>query len=288
MHYINEPLKNKVLSELDKTSFYNYFIDINIIRTKGETFEERFADIISDPNNLLIPRVDNAGFRENGITIMHNGVKVLSYGYYNEFSKILEINKGCHEPAEERMFREVLNFIPQNGIMIELGSYWAFYSIWFAKQIKNSKIFCIEPNISNLAIGKKNFELNHFDAEFINAFVNENDFRVSNFVKERNIEYIDILHSDIQGYEIYLMNDIENLLLQNKIGYLFISTHSNKIHNDCINMIKKCNYRIVANADFESETFCYDGIIVASRGFDLNIPYIFLGNRSKSRNIWDF
>ena len=47
--------------------------------------------------------------------------------------------------------------------MIELGSYWSFYTIWFNKVVKNAKNYCIEPDIDNLTIGKKNAELNNVD-----------------------------------------------------------------------------------------------------------------------------
>jgi hypothetical protein len=74
---------------------------------------------------------------------------------------------------------------------------------------------------------------------------------------------IDILHSDIQGFELQMLQDITKLLFQNRIKYLFISTHSNDLHYKCIKLLKECNYRIIASADFETDTFCYDGIIVA-------------------------
>jgi len=38
----------------------------------------------------------------------------------------------------------------------------------------------------------------------------------------KNIENIDILHSDIQGYELEMLEDISELLIQNKIKYLYL------------------------------------------------------------------
>ena len=45
-------------------------------------------------------------------------------------------NKGVHEPQEEKAFLEVLNYVEKGSTMIELGSYWGFYSLWFNKKIK--------------------------------------------------------------------------------------------------------------------------------------------------------
>ena len=66
---------------------------------------------------------------------MHNGLAVTAQGYYGAFSDILTANRGVHEPAEERLFAAVLAQIDPSraALMVELGSYWAYYSTWFSK-----------------------------------------------------------------------------------------------------------------------------------------------------------
>jgi hypothetical protein len=263
--------------ELD---YCDKLINHNINNTKGITFEDRFIDIISDPNNIFIKRCENAGTTENECVILHNGIKVVKNGYYGSFSKILVLNKGCHEPAEERMFELILQDIPENGTMIELGSYWAFYTIWFHKVIKQARNYCIEPELQNLNLGKQNCLLNNVtNVDFTQGFVGKNNISISNFVLEKKIDYIDILHSDIQGYELEMLQDITNLLVQNKIKYLFISTHSDNIHYKCIQLLQENKYRIIASADFETETFCYDGIIVACHSDNQKFGNYSIGNR---------
>ena len=44
---------------------------------------------------------------------------------------------------------------------------------------------------------------------------------------------------------------------------MFISTHSDYLHYKCIELLQENKYRIIASADFETDTFCFDGIIVA-------------------------
>ena len=138
-----------------------------------------------------------------------------------------------------------------------------------------------------MKIGIDNCKLNDVKADFTQGIIgNHRDdwpavrqIKVPDFVLEKNIEYIDILHSDIQGCELGLLQDITPLLNEKRIKYLFISTHSDDLHYNCLDALKKCNYRIIASADFETETFCYDGIIVACPKDIQTIKYTSLGCR---------
>lgn len=266
-------------SIIDKFNLCSIFTDYKIDNIKGLDMESRFIDVMSDPNNLFIPRKENAGTIEDNCIILHNGIKVVKESYYGDFINILIKNRGCHEPSEERLFSYVLKCIPENGLMIELGSYWAFYSIWFNKTIKNAKNYCIEPDENNLQIGIENCKINNVIADFSKGFISKNDIKVSEFIIEKNINYIDILHSDIQGYEYEMLEDIVNLLDNKLIKYLFISTHSDEIHYNCIKLLEDHSYRIIAAADFETETFCYDGIIVACHKENMELPTYNLGIR---------
>jgi len=44
--------------------------------------------------------------------------------------------------------------------MLEFGSYWAFYSMWFYREVPTARCFCIEPATHNIQMGKDNFALN--------------------------------------------------------------------------------------------------------------------------------
>lgn len=264
-------------------NFCSSLASTEINNAKGEGSELRFIDIMSDPNNLYIPRVRDAGKVEDGAVTLHNGIKVTRFGYYDTFSDILVKNGGCHEPSEERMFSEVLQYIPDNGTMIELGSYWAFYSIWFNKEVKNARNYCIEPSKEGIKVGIDNCLLNNITGiDFTEGFIGKNDLHLSQFVQEKGIDFIDILHSDIQGSEDDMIDDIVDLLKSKRIRYLFISTHSNDLHAKCLRVLNDCEYRIIAKADFETETFCYDGIIVACHKDNLEIPYTELGVRKNT------
>lgn len=260
--------------------FSDSFLDPSIHNKKGLSCEERHRDILSDPSNLLIPRVPEAGQTVSDYVVAHNGIKLVPE-YYGDFFNIMKVNKGCHEPSEERMFGAVLPFIQSGGIMLELGCYWAFYSLWFATVVKDAKNFCVEPSDEARRIGERNFALNGKTATFLPGLVgeSESDFRVSQFMKTNNITFLDLLHSDIQGAEIHLIKDIGPLLDERRIGYVFISTHSDEIHYAIQKELIAHKYRIIASADFEKETFCFDGILVACPEENKELPYVSLGCR---------
>jgi hypothetical protein len=280
-----EELRNTALETVGFERFSDFFTDSTIKNEKGYSTRDRFIDIITDPSNLLIPRVENAGTEYGDFAIMHNGIKVKKGEYYGDFFDIIYFNKGCHEPSEERMFSTVLPFIPEGGVMIELGSYWAFYSLWFHSKIKNAMNYCIEPSLSSLEVGKENFRINGFTADFTQGFIgaNEENIKLTEFIKEKNITFIDILHSDIQGYEYDMLIDIIPLLDNKMIRYLFISTHSDELHLKCTKILEDHHYKIIASADFETESFCFDGIIVACHESTKDLPFISLGSRKYTK-----
>jgi hypothetical protein len=250
-----------------------------MLKEKSNEFEKRILRTISCPQNKYIPRVDDAGkifLPEPGYQLMHNGLKVEIDGYYGEYKSngrgfvtdMLIRNKGVHEPQEERMFQEVLKYIPDNGSMLELGSYWAFYSMWFYQQVKNAECYMVEPERKNMEVGRRNFALNGFKGYFSTGKIP--NFKVDVWMKDR--DKLDILHADTQGFELTLLKDARESLLQKKIRFVFVSGHSQELHHDCIDYLNECGYNIIADADFDYESNCLDSVIVAQS--EPVIPYI--------------
>ncbi|VFU07543.1 conserved protein of unknown function [Methylocella tundrae] len=227
----------------------------------------RFREIVSDPINLLIERVPQAGFVEDNLVCLHNGNRVQFSGkdaYYEGFSDILVINRGVHEPLEEFAFQECLKVLPQFPSMLELGAYWAHYSMWLKKKRPGAAVTMVEPDADNLRVGSANFKLNNYQGEFRQAFVGKDHFEVDAFLESRDASHLDILHSDIQGFEVEMLDGASRSLSQNKVNYLFISTHSQELHYEVANKLKSLNYRIEISSDFEFETTSYDGLVFAS------------------------
>lgn len=98
-------------------------------------------------------------------------------------------------------------------------------------------------------------------------------------MEEEKIEKVDLLHADIQGEELHLLNDLRPALRDKRIGYLVVSTHSDVIHYACAKLLAEVGYRFLAEADLMEDSFCFDGILVACPANVLDIPYVDLGSR---------
>ena len=235
------------------------------IPPKGEAIFDRFREIISDPLNLLIERVPMAGLVTDDKITLHNGLVVPTGVYYGDFSSILAINRGVHEPLEEYVFQEVLHQLdPAEPIeMIELGSYWAHYSMWLKSRFPEARTTCVEPDYENLEAGRANFALNGMSGTFIQAMVADKKFRIDAFLAKEPPRTIDILHADIQGYEIEMLIGSAKSLADRHIQRIFVSTHSQELHQNVIEFLKKLGYRIDVSADYSDETTSCDGLIYA-------------------------
>jgi len=236
---------------------------------KASTFIERYREIICDPLNLLIKRVPEAGYIDScGCVVLHNGNRVPVAGelaYYRDFSDILIINRGVHEPLEEYCFQQMLTKVNlKNPIMIELGAYWAHYSMWLMREFPDAKCYMVEPELQNIVCGENNLIINCFQGEFINDFVGYSGFQLDRFVQERKFTSLNILHSDIQGYEIEMIDGAKTSLSQHLADYIFISTHSEDIHTSVINKLREFGYRVEVSSGFDNHTTSYDGFILAS------------------------
>ncbi len=233
------------------------------------SFLERYREIVSDPLNLLIERVPDAGYVDDaGCVILHNGHRVPVSGelaYYDDFSDILVINRGVHEPLEEYCFQELLKAIQSPAPkMIELGAYWGHYSMWMMKEFPKAECVLVEPEQQNLDCGKHNFEINNFKGKFIQAFVGNTGFKLDEYAKENNLQSLDLLHSDIQGYELEMLNGGKEFLSEHRADFLFVSTHHGDLHASVERILMEYGYNIEVSSGFNDHTTSHDGFVMAS------------------------
>jgi hypothetical protein len=266
--YKERRLNKNLLHEIEKRIANNTLLkDLN--EDELRDWSQRIATVLSSPDNKKIDCVENAGTLKDGLLVMHNGIVIEPLSYYGyPILKMLLENRGIHEPQEEYVFQEVLKDMPIGATMIELGAYWSFYSMWFHKNIPNAKNYMIEP--CNIEYGITNFRYNKLKGNFFKYYIADkpsvNDdssvsISVDSFVKENNIDFVDILHSDIQGYELLMLNGANNLLAKRKVGYVFISTHSDELHADCEALMDDLGYIRLCSANLE-ETYSQDGLLV--------------------------
>ncbi|MEO8276044.1 MAG: FkbM family methyltransferase [Thermoanaerobaculia bacterium] len=235
-------------------------------------WDARIADVLACPDNERLPRVADAGRIDGDFQIMHNGIKVAVDGYYgNGITRMLAANCGCHEPQEEVVFEAVVKSMPVGAVMIEVGAYWGFYSLWFLREVRESRVFLVEPAVENLAVGQRNFLANSASGDFTNAYIGRETGRAADGVEivsvdsmaaAKNLSHVNLLHADVQGFEIEMLSGARQLLEQSKVDYLFISTHGAELHSECEQILKRFGYVVLVSIGLH-ETYSVDGIIVA-------------------------
>lgn len=239
----------------------------DVPKAEAEDFAGRFREIVSDPTNLLIERHPLAGHVSEDLVTLHNGIRVPLSGpgaYYGDFSNILVYNRGVHEPLEEFVFQELLKVLGKAPVMLELGAYWGHYSMWLKLARPDASVYLVEPETENIEAGKANFARHGMQGEFIQAFVGDGHFAVDQFVGSRGLKHLDILHSDIQGYEMEMLGGASAALSAHAADYVFISTHSDELHGQVEDRLRLHGYRIEAAADFARATTSFDGLVFAS------------------------
>ncbi|CAN5449371.1 hypothetical protein BH10BAC4_BH10BAC4_26150 [soil metagenome] len=265
---------NAILSVLNSINYFNRRFNSQFPKYEITPYwQNRIAIVKESPDNQKINHVADAGKLFKDHQLVHNGMKITLGSYYDYGNThLLMKNKGVHEPQEEYAFAQILKTIAQGGTMMELGSYWAFYSMWFANQVNDGKCYMIEPDPHKMNFGKLNFQLNKlsgtFDAGFISDRTNLTPaipfYSVDYLMKKHKIDHLNVLHSDIQGFELKMLEGSYEALEGKKIDYFFISTHSNELHQFCINKLKSHNYTILCSANLD-QSFSVDGLIVAKR-----------------------
>jgi FkbM family methyltransferase len=256
------------------------------------TIEERVAMATRCRDCDPVPKVADAGmvFEQPGgqrVQIMHNGLRVVAGGYHGQWmTDLIRLCRGHHEAQEERLFHEVVKRLPANATMIELGGFWSYYSLWFLKDRPGRRSVVIEPDPHNLEVGRANAALNKlapvFKAGFAGAtFEDEVPFAtevsgvqllprysVRHLLDEQGWPKIDLLHLDIQGAELEVVESCRDLFATGVVDWIFVSTHAHQIsgdpltHQRCLAVLRECGAIIEAEHDVQ-ESFSGDGLIVA-------------------------
>lgn len=254
--------------------------------------------VCNDSNNL--PRVPEAGQIMDGpgglVQVMHNGLLVRAFGYYGSWmAEIIRRLRGVHEPQEEKVFADTLSRLhqvesPATPVMVELGSFWGYYSLWFKKEFPTSSVILLEPDPQYLEVGKDNFEINQEEAEFVHGMVGEAksaadlvsfraestgeelfipSFSLESLLNSQGQNHADLVLADIQGAETVLLKNGRDFFASGAVRFLFVSTHDMSIsgspttHQQALQLIQDCGGHIIAEHTV-TESFSGDGLIVAS------------------------
>ena len=262
-----------------------------------------------------IPKVPNAGAVEmvNGkpVQIMHNGLKVAYGGYHGDWmGAIIHGLRGHHEPQEEKAFYEILRYCRPKTCILELGAFWAYYSLWYLRSIPFSRAYCVEPDASHMAVGRENMRLNGLEAKFVRGCVGDEHIAEQPFLTESGksvlmpkhtaasalthfgLDRVEVLHADIQGAEARPSDVLRPLFAAGKIRFVVISTHHSSIsgsvstHADCLAVLRGNDGHILCEHDVD-ESYSGDGLIVAAmRPEDRIIPPIPVSRCRRSESLF--
>ncbi len=244
-----------------------------------------------------IPKVADAGLvhvEADGtrVQIMHNGLRVLADGYSGAWmTELISRCHGHHEPQEELAFHQMLARLAPDATMVELGGYWAYYSLWFLQGMPGRRAWVLEPDTANLEVGRRNAALNGLEPAFQQAFAGavstpSAPFRtersgevllpcvaVPDLMERHGIDCLDVLHCDTQGAELDVLRSCRTLLRAGHIRTAFVSTHAQAItgdpltHQRCLAEVEDSGGIVIAEHDVH-ESFSGDGLIVAQFGPD--------------------
>lgn len=254
-----------------------------------------------------VPKVDGAGgvVERDGasVQVMHNGVVVVEGCYYGAWmTEIIRRLRGHHEPQEEAAFHAVVERLRADSVvapaMVELGSFWAYYSLWFARALDGARLVLVEPDPAHLEVGRRNLALNGVSGRFVQAAVGlpdgarttiacESDgverevelIGVDGLMAREGLDRVDLLLCDTQGAELAAIESAGDALRAGRIRFLVVSTHHHSIsgdaltHQRCETALRELGAHIVAEHTV-SESFSGDGLVVASmdpRDRDLHV-----------------
>lgn len=262
------------------------------VMTLGEGERARIALTVSCRDTDALPKVPGAGSVTDGVQLMHNGLRVEAGGYYGDWmAEVIRHLRGHHEPQEEVAFHAVLERLAATSgpapVMLELGSFWAYYSLWFLRRLPQGRAFLVEPDPAYLEVGRRNFALNGVEGTFAQAAVGagrgamdfecESDGQVrrmpveglASLLERFELPYLDLLFSDVQGAEWPLLSGAKDLLHEGRVRFLVVSTHHHVIsgdpltHQRCLGLLRDLGAHVVVEHTV-AESYSGDGLIVAS------------------------
>lgn len=267
---------------------------------------DRVRMTVSCRDTDALSKVPGAGevFELDGTLVqrMHNGLLIEEGCYYGPWmTEIIRALGGHHEPQEEIVFHHVLERLVADDpepTMIELGSFWSYYTMWFLQRVPTGRAVCMEPDPAYLEIGKRNLALNGLEATFVHGAVGAEPGSTVEFVAEStgqpvvvpqydldalmaatDVPRVSLLMVDIQGFETPLLGRAVDLLRAGQVRFLVVSTHHHQISGDALThqrtlaLLTDLGAHVIAEHTV-GESFSGDGLIAVSfdpRDRDLSV-----------------
>jgi len=85
---------------------------------------------------------------------------------------------------------------------------------------------------------------------------------LSDIVSFERINYLDILHCDIDYSEYNMLQNSKEIFQNKSIKYIFLATHSAELHNKCKEFLLDCGYNIHFEHDDMDNPIGWDTLLV--------------------------
>ena len=246
-----------------------------------------------------IRKVEDAGQVQvrdgQAVQVMHNGLLIEEGCYFGPWmTEIIRGLAGHHEPQEELIFDAIIARLAQLNIdkpaIIEFGSFWSYYSLWFCRALNGARAVAMEPDPAYLDVGERNARLNGLaeSVHFLHGVVGPQPGQPMNFRTESTNDEISVIQHDlaslmeleglcevdlamvdIQGAETVLLDRARPLLAAGKVRFLIVSTHHQSIsgdpltHQRALDLLRDCGAHIIAEHTVR-ESYSGDGLIGAT------------------------
>jgi FkbM family methyltransferase len=243
-----------------------------------------------------IPKVEEAGAIRvvDGVDVqvMHNGILVEKDSYQGAWmTEVIRCLHGFHEPQEELVFQRIIERIEATETqpsMIELGSWWSYYSLWFQHALPSGRVTLLEPDPAFLEAGRRNFELNGMTGSFVHGAVGGAAGTTAQFETESTgsvqdvtqhdllslmtvgeLETVTLVLADIQGAEAGLIERSRTLLSSRRVRFMVVSTHHHAIsgdhltHQKVLAVLQELGAHVIAEHSI-GESFSGDGLVAVS------------------------
>lgn len=155
-------------------------------------------------------------------------------------------------------------------VLWDLGAHVGYYTLLFLSRNQNSSAFCFEPLERNNLYFKEHMKLNGIkDYELFAVAVSDREdilsftrgkstvagklsetgemqikaIKLSDWFEEGKMSCPDVIKIDIEGAEVDVLNDIKDLLKTHK-PTLFLSTHGQNVHDDCVLILRSLGYTL--------------------------------------------
>ncbi|MGX7680723.1 FkbM family methyltransferase [Jatrophihabitans sp. DSM 45814] len=259
----------------------------------------------SDADEL--PKVAGAGevFEVDGARMqrMHNGLVIEEGSYYGPMmTAIIRRLRGHHEPQEEVVIDAIIRRLkgeladradtdPSAPVsVLEFGSFWSYYSMWFCAAIEQARAVAMEPDPAYLAVGKRHAEANDLADRitfFSGAigdrpgeeleFVAESDglsypvpmYDLQTLMAAAGVSRADVVLVDVQGAESILLERAKPEFAAGAVRFMVVSTHHQVISGQAITHQRALELLIDAGAHVIAEhtvgeSYSGDGLIAVS------------------------